>query len=256
MFNGRISFISFKNKNFTDKNKSDTENNNAAPTQKIKKERADYLFMAMVSITVFAVIMLIISLSSSTVLSPAGAALVNEALANTGQNGSFSINISEKAGIHNIHFSGRVEKNQVYGKIHEYGIFVWLQDDKLMVRPDRESPWEEATALKLQDLKSFIAPPETIFTSMGEEFKSGSILPNDPVAGRLTRIVYWNPKETRFWSDIFPPVEGDTIKGGIVAATITGEEPVLEKVEIIFIMTGPCGKELHRISRTLTITAL
>lgn len=184
--------------------------------------------------------------------SPAIYGMVKKAMENLESSPAYPLDIYENAGSFTLSFEGEVKRGIVTGKIYDYNLEVFLQGDKLYIRKEGETDWEESNRVEMEGLTAFLKTPRSIFNMLGRSITGVKSGPDKSYAGEIYKTVYWNVDNPDFWLSLFPEIDTSLISEGSLTANIASDNFFIRRIMISLKMNLPDG-ETREITRTLSI---
>lgn len=189
-------------------------------------------------------ILLLAILFSKPSAPPPAAKLLEQALAALEQSETYNLVIVETAPNYTLYFQGMVENGgTLTGLLPDFNLDVSKKDGVLHLKQYGETDWEEAGAMELQDLKSFLIGPAEILGAHKAFFNSAVSGPDASLSDAPCRTVYLKIAEgEQVVEQLFPEINRDAVDSISLGAALTEPGFTLKQLKIIVQFSNDGGR--------------
>lgn len=183
-----------------------------------------------------------------TAVPPGAKEMLEQALQGLEEAAEYDLAIVETAPGYTLYFQGRVGEDGVLtGELGDYDLEVLCNTRSLYVRQSGEEEWEEAKAMELQDLRSFLVGPAEILAGQRECFDQAVTGEAVELSGATCRTVYLELSRFAVIAGLlFPEVSLDTVQSITLGAALTEQEYRLKQLKVIVQFDQPGKERLER----------
>lgn len=177
-----------------------------------------------------------------------GTKLLQKTLVQMEQCKNYDLTIIEKAPKYELSFKGRVENgDQLSGILPDYKLEVMYKDNRLQMKQEEVSEWDEAESLGLQGLSGFLITPLELLQGQEECFRGAVTGEEIDLGETACQTVYFSVLEPEnLVQHLFPQVDSTGIDEVIIGAALAEPDLTLKQLRILVEFTGSNSEQIER----------